>query len=208
MLVGLTGKKRSGKDTAAARLVGEHGFRRLAFADPMRDALAALNPWTVVYDDEVGPLAEAAGFRSPAGTYRLSFLLESAGWEGAKGTREVRRLLQHYGTAIRDIKPGFWVDLTMERASTLLAHGESVVITDVRFPDELDAVHLLGGEHWHIQRPGLASDDTHVSETALDSRVHQADAVLHNTGTVADLDSIVDRVYSSARNAAVARSAS
>ncbi|NWN87005.1 MAG: hypothetical protein HLX51_00460 [Micrococcaceae bacterium] len=44
-LVGLTGLKRSGKDSAALQLVGHHGFVRVAFADPVKRVLADLNPY-------------------------------------------------------------------------------------------------------------------------------------------------------------------
>ena len=44
-LIGLTGLKRSGKDTAALRLMDRHQFVRVAFADPVKHALAELNPY-------------------------------------------------------------------------------------------------------------------------------------------------------------------
>lgn len=43
-LVGLTGLKRSGKDTAAMNLINKHRFVRVAFADPVKQVLADLNP--------------------------------------------------------------------------------------------------------------------------------------------------------------------
>lgn len=46
-LLGLTGLKRSGKDTAALRLMNRHSFVRVAFADPVKQALADLNPYVV-----------------------------------------------------------------------------------------------------------------------------------------------------------------
>jgi dephospho-CoA kinase len=45
-LVGLTGYARSGKDTAAQVLIND-GFNRVAFADPMKNMLYALNPIVV-----------------------------------------------------------------------------------------------------------------------------------------------------------------
>lgn len=46
-LLGLTGLKRSGKDTAALRLMNRHSFIRVAFADPVKQALTDLNPYVV-----------------------------------------------------------------------------------------------------------------------------------------------------------------
>ena len=44
LLIGLTGVAQSGKDTAAKVLIKKHGFRRIGFADKVRDCLLALNP--------------------------------------------------------------------------------------------------------------------------------------------------------------------
>lgn len=44
-LVALTGRKRSGKDSAAAHLVRRHGFARVAFADPIKCVLTELDPY-------------------------------------------------------------------------------------------------------------------------------------------------------------------
>ena len=35
-LIGLTGKARSGKDTVANYLFNQHGYTRIAFADPVK----------------------------------------------------------------------------------------------------------------------------------------------------------------------------
>lgn len=41
MLIGFTGRAQVGKDTAAAHLRAAHGFRQIAFADPLRAMLQA-----------------------------------------------------------------------------------------------------------------------------------------------------------------------
>ena len=46
-LIGLSGMKRSGKDSTAEILQRNYGFSRLAFADKLREALLALNPSVV-----------------------------------------------------------------------------------------------------------------------------------------------------------------
>ena len=46
MLVGLSGLKGSGKDTCADYLVKNHGFIKVAFADPLKDALKVLFMFT------------------------------------------------------------------------------------------------------------------------------------------------------------------
>jgi dephospho-CoA kinase len=44
MIIGLSGYARSGKDTVAELLCLNYGFRRISFADPMREAILILNP--------------------------------------------------------------------------------------------------------------------------------------------------------------------
>lgn len=182
-IIGLVGRKRVGKDTVAARLVERHGFVRMAFADNLRRALLALDP---IID------AEAIGEYEPMTFTRLSELVKVQGWECAKATPEVRRLLQHYGVAIREIQPDFWVAPVIFAA---VLEERPVVITDVRFPNEADAVEKHGGRLIRIVRPGLDESDTHVSETALAGRATWL--TLTNDGTVEDLHAVVDKALTS-----------
>lgn len=39
-VIAISGWKRSGKDTIAEQLIKEHGFKRVAFADPLKDSVA------------------------------------------------------------------------------------------------------------------------------------------------------------------------
>lgn len=174
-LVGLIGKKRTGKDTFAARLVGRHGFARLAFADPLKDAVGRLDPYvTYTY----------------SGPERLSELLARVGgWEAAKDKYpEVRRLLQEYGMSIRDVDMDFWVKALSLRASVI---SGPIVVTDVRFPNEADWIERSGGVLVRLTRPGTGADE-HVSETALDTR--ETVYTFHNAGTIRSLHEFADTV--------------
>ena len=46
ILIGLSGKKGSGKDTVAEFLIKHHNFTRIAFADPIKDIGTAVFGWT------------------------------------------------------------------------------------------------------------------------------------------------------------------
>ena len=156
MLIGLSGKKRSGKDTVGSRLVEHHGFTRLAFADAMRTAALGVDPI-------IGhTLAEGDVYVAR----RLSEVVTVSGWEAAKTNPEVRRTLQRLGAAVRAIDPGFWVRLTMTAAAAVPG---PVVITDVRMPDEAAAIEGAGGLMVRLERPTLTDVDLDITETALDS---------------------------------------
>lgn len=60
------------------------------------------------------------------------------------------------------------------------------IITDVRFPNEADRVRKEGGLLLKVVRDGIPSNDTHLSETALDN-YSQWDAIVYNNGTKEDL---------------------
>lgn len=80
------------------------------------------------------------------------------------------------------IAPDVWTRLTLAGAS--LREGRSVVIDDVRFPNEVVAIRALGGIVVRIERPGLVPED-HPSGTAQAAIV--ADHTLANDGIVGDL---------------------
>lgn len=172
MLIGLTGRKRAGKDTAARYLVQNYRFRSMAFADPLREAALALDP---IVDPE------------SLYTSRLSEVVERYGWEQAKDELpEVRRTLQRLGTeVVRDrIRPNAWIDLLRERVEEvrdkdMTEHQKHplhyaldpeltpIVITDVRFENEADLITELGGSVVEIHRPGHNPAVDHSSEQGV-----------------------------------------
>jgi hypothetical protein len=154
MIIGLSGYARSGKDEAAKALI-EAGFIRLAFADKLREVLYALNPYVV--DD--------TGYEH----VNLQTVIDDYGWDGYKETpwgSEIRRLIQRLGTEAgrQTLWDSIWVDATMNQ----IIPGQNYVITDVRFPNEANAVKQAGGRVWRIERPGVGPANTHASEVSLD----------------------------------------
>lgn len=178
MLIGLSGKKRAGKDTVAAYLVEKYGFVQVAFADPLREAAL-----------KVDPIITAATITESLRTFRLSDLVGSQGWEAAKEHPEVRRILQRMGVGVRDLDPDFWLRIAAEKIGVMMDARRDVVVTDVRFPNEADYIKRHGFLI-RVIRPGLDHADAHESETALDDYPH--DAYLINDGSVQDLRDQVD----------------
>lgn len=178
-LIGLIGRKRSGKDTFARGLANQ-GYARVAFADPLRAAL-----------EELDPIVGLGGrqFRAPV---RLQYVLAAhGGWEGLKDTEhaaEVRGLLQRYGQAVRRFDEDFWLRQGLAKALRLAP----AVITDVRYRNEADAVLAAGGALIRIVRPGLDTSDTHASETELDD--YPVDTTVHNRSTAEALEALGARI--------------
>lgn len=173
MLIGTTGKKQAGKDSFAARLVEAHGFTRVAFADPMREFALALDPLV-------------------DGHYRLSEIVRSLGWDVAKESiPEVRRTLQRLGTeAGRNVLGDrVWIDAALGKIDAV---DGPVVVTDVRFPNEAEAITSAGGILVRVVRPGHETTDAHPSETAMDG--HPVHVQVVNDGSLEQLWAAADRV--------------
>src|SRR5690606_24823456 len=143
------GKKRSGKDTVAKALE-PLGFQRIGFADELKQMALEINPLV------------------PGGV-RLRGVVEDFGWEGAKELPGVRKFLQELGTSIRERDRSFWIRAAMMEIDSALVALRGVVVPDVRFPNEVDAIRKAGGTVILVVRPGRPDDgDRHASETALD----------------------------------------
>lgn len=94
----------------------------------------------------------------------------------------VRAFLQKFGTdACRDnIHPDFWVNALFADYKP----SDNWIITDVRFPNELNAVDQRDGLCLRLTR-NSDNKSNHISETALDNAVF--DYVIDNDGTIEEL---------------------
>lgn len=170
-LIGLSGKKQSGKDTFCKFLRDsvEHSHRpafvehshRLAFADFLKMEVA-----------------DACGVT-------MEFI------EMNKG--RFRPMLQWWGTDFRRNTQGndYWIQ-QLEHAFHYVRNETLVIITDVRFPNEYDFVKSNGGIMVRINKDVCNSYDSHPSETSLDN--HKFDFVVDNNGTLQQLKQQADNL--------------
>ena len=172
-LVGLVGVSGAGKDTAADYLRERHGFRRIAFADPLK------------------------------GWVRTIFALSDAQLWGEERNRRDDRLgltprevYQRFGDACRAIDPDVLLRAFRAATGAAVAAGDRIVCTDVRTSAELDALRAGGWRVFRVVRPGAGAPGSageHATETQLRSVVDgEFDGVLHNGGTVAELHAHLD----------------
>lgn len=166
-LIGITGRARAGKDTAARILLDTHGYTAAAFADPLKQMASVFcaEPLPLFHDDAtkeaVCPLH-------------------------GKTRRQIMQLL---GTEC--VKPFFGPDVWVRHMFQRMKSGQlgpRVVITDVRFNPEADAIADAGGHIIHIERTlaGLrGSAGAHASEAGIDP--DKVDFSVVNDGSIADL---------------------
>lgn len=175
MMIGLMGAGRSGKDTVA----GFTGKVRFAFADPLKDAFATYHEIPRCWCD--GLTEDGA---------ELDREEECVFWEGPTSSGvTIREGLQRFGVAMREtLGAEFWVDQTDHRITESGVRMEDIVITDVRFENEVDFVRGMGGIVLGIDRPGQELVASHSSEE-LAKRMHEfADVVISNGGTLRELE--------------------
>jgi len=178
LVIGIAGALRSGKDTIGYRLSHGWGFYRLAFADALRGEIMARMSRTVRALHDLQPGHADCRAADVCAQYML-FVTKPQGF---------RELLQEYGSDVRRRDdPSYWTRQWKERVAGIEG---PVVVTDVRFENEAEAVRSIGGKLWRITRPGHGGNG-HLSEHGLDGWQHW-DAEIENGGSIDDLWARVD----------------
>src|ERR1044071_3096258 len=175
-IIGLAGKSGSGKDVVADYICDRYGYKKIAVADAIRDEVV-----DYLY----------AKFASIGMPENALVQVTSMVWE--KPTpHSIRVLLQWWGTEFRRSQDNdYWVKRLAER----IDQNESVVISDVRLPDEMDAIRKAGGEIWFVERPGVPSVGIpgHLTEVGLEGATF--DRVLLNDHALNVLRQKVDFIF-------------
>ena len=176
-IIGLAGRKRCGKDTAA-RALTDLGWHRLAFGDQLRNAIEALDPYLVPDDgSEAVLLSELLGMGYT--------------WESLKDSPfrdEARRLLERGGTEMgrNTIATDIWITALNRRIHQLadVDADARIVISDVWFHDEAALVRRWRGLVIQITRPAA---ETLTPAHASDVIDFPVDQTIANDSGVAEL---------------------
>ena len=119
----------------------------------------------------------AAGWTRVAFADALKAVAQHIGWDGRKDAHG-RVLLQRLGVAVRDyVDSEAWVRAA---ARTIDGIDGDVVVTDVRFPNEVEFIRARCGMVVRIDRPGTGPLNDHASEHAWTGA--RPDFVLLNDG--------------------------
>jgi hypothetical protein len=194
MIIGLCGFISAGKDTVADYLVDSYSFRRESFASTLKDAVSYVFGWD--RDLLEGRTRAAREWRE-----------QSDEWWSARLGKPItpRWILQYWGTEV--CRKGFHDDIWIASLENKLRKSNTnVVISDCRFPNEINSIKSAGGKvvwiqrgimpHWYdvavqanrgneAAQRFLLDEGIHASETAWVGT--DFDMVLDNNGTIADL---------------------
>lgn len=175
-LIGITGFAGAGKSEVARRLREKHGFQTPHIKAPFAAMFAALLR-DIGYDAETIP-------RIIDGDLKREVVPEL----GVTSTHVQQALGTEFGR--RCIRSSIWCDLWAAKIDVVLAGGGRAALESTRFPDEAAAIAERGGIFVEIRRPGLGAESAHASECIP----VQADIVIENDGTLADLHRMVDAI--------------
>lgn len=181
VVIGIAGRIGAGKDVVASFLDEKHGFQVLRFSAPLKEEVKDRLSRTVL------AIAHLGGHYCLAKESVDEFLDRLLNVMKPKGVRE---LLQEYGTEVRRADdPDYWTKAWM-RAYDRLSPPRTVVVPDVRFPNEASTIRKLGGLVIRIERPSLGPPGNHPSETALLDWPY--DKVFISDGTIEALERQVE----------------
>lgn len=197
MIIGLSGLIGSGKNTAADYLKRSHGYTQLAFADALKDTVGNIFRWPRHLLE--GDTDESRIFRETIDQW----------WSQRLGIKNFtpRYALQHIGTDVfrQHFSDSIWILSVESKIADLQEHGYSVVVTDVRFPNEMSALRSLGARSllispvqkpaWYDVARGFSSYNLIQGMRELYPQVHESeyawvqeqfDAEIVNSGTIND----------------------
>jgi phosphomevalonate kinase len=171
LMIGLSGKPRSGKDTAAAMILSVFpGITPVAVGDAIKIEYDAAHHTNTLHDEEE--------------------------------KQKHRPGIQKLGNDRRAVDLDYWIKKTLQQEPPIL-------VKDVRFAHEMEAVHRAGGimirieaDHKTLrQRMGEYYDQqiNHENERQLD-HITDWDYVIHNHGTLFDLERQVQDIAEKIRS--------
>lgn len=199
IIIGVCGFQSSGKDTVADFLVNTHGFRRLSYAGALKDAVAAIFGW----DRELleGRTKASREWREQVDQWwaeKLNMPKLTPRW-----------VLQYWGTDVcrKNFHDDIWIRAVEHK---LVTSTDNIVISDVRFPNEINSIKQAGGLVIRTHRgpepawyeAALRTNLGQSYEMSIRSDVHPSewawigtkfDMELNNDGTIDQLyDSVND----------------
>lgn len=163
MIIALFGPPGAGKDTVGKILFDEYRYRRVAFADKVRELALRLHgdmPINIRYKE----------------TLPLKWLVNELGWDHCKREFEVvRQLLERVGDGCREVLGDtVWINAVWHQ----IIPGGGVVITDIRKENEYEALLDIDAQFWYITREGCHKRPFDEWEARW------ATAAIENNGTI------------------------
>lgn len=186
MIIGILGKKRSGKDTICKYLVETYGFHKLAFADQIKDVAQQLFDLS---DEQLNGQDKEEKM--------IDYNISPRQFFQVFGTDIMQNAIYDYLPELEDKIPRklFWTINIFNKIKKLQKEGQNnFCISDVRFIHEVDYILENGGIIIKVERQNCIKDN-HVSETQInDIDNSKINYFINNNGTIEDLNSKIRNI--------------
>ena len=160
IIVGITGKKFNGKDTLGNHLVSKYGYIRIAFADPLKEVLK-----TVFNFNDAQLYGESKETIDEYWKVTPRTVMQYVGTDMFRN--QMGKIIPNIGTNI-------WIEVIKRKILDIWKTNptQKIVLTDLRFPNEINLIKELGGIIIRVKRNIDKSEDEfvviHESETYID----------------------------------------
>lgn len=149
MIIGILGNKGHGKDTISDHLVSKYKFHKKAFGEPLKEICQTLFGFN--HEQLYGNLKE----------------IKDKYWGVTP-----RKVMQFVGTELfrnkmSELIPGISQNFWLECMRSQIGKYDRLVISDVRFQNEVDFIHEMNGIVIKVERENNEIKDNHTSESEI-----------------------------------------
>lgn len=178
MLIGICGKSRNGKDTIADYLVSKYAFEKLILSEPLKEACKILFGFN---DEQL--YGNSKEIIDPNFGTSPRIILQYLGTDIFR--KDINKI-------IPNINDNFWMNIVIKKYLEKCKENKNtkVVISDIRFKNEIDTFRKMNGILIKIIRPNVNTEDQHESEKNIPTL--ECDHDIINDGTIQDLYKKID----------------
>ena len=177
IVVAITGHYGAGKDLIADWLVEQRGFKRVRWADELKEEVLRTLPRTL---EAIAQAVFPGRYHVAREKGTIPALLREMVFDLKQPI--VRALLQEWGTQLRRAEdPEYW----LKRWFTSVYGYKRVVAPDTRFVNEVAFARQVGAPAYilRVNRPGCEGDG-HISEREMQENQHLIDTHFQNDSTI------------------------
>jgi dephospho-CoA kinase len=178
MIIGISGYKRSGKNTVAQIISDKFGYETLAFADPIKQIASLMFSWSFERMENEKETIDKDWGLSPRQAFQIIG----------------NELAQYWlPEALLTFKQTTGRLLWVRHLFNKIKYKKDICVSDVRYPHEADAIQMRGGKIVKVVRDSVIPNDSHESESYCQDIY--PDYIIYNNGTLAELEQEVEMCF-------------